>query len=367
MKVSKSIHIIIIGLSILLISWYPYQTKLDKKDDNLKGSVKTVIQYARNWGDKNIIVKEYNKQGKLTEIKFYGLSTFEDSLIAGSFPDSINSLLDTNKLWLLYINTYDYSTSGKLTRYKRFDVKKKKELYNTRLYYDDKDSLIASTEIHFNKNDSIVIDSTNIYYTTHNRSIVKTVINSSSETVLIKTYLLNKQGRIESSRTKDYNNPDCLEIETYVYDEQGRIRLKIKSNEKKYDFDYCESERQMITYNEHNNIIKSVFIREGRFDTVRREIIHEYDTLENRTKFLEFIYKNDMLSSFSQSLLNKNGDFVEWYSVEYYINKNNILHENPVKENYFYIYDSIGNWVNVKRYREGELDSEDERIIKYYN
>ena len=77
--------IYILILPLLLLSWHPYVLKIDKKEENLKGPVKTVIEYNYNWGNKNIVVKNYNKKGKLIHIKFYGLGEIGDSICYGEF------------------------------------------------------------------------------------------------------------------------------------------------------------------------------------------------------------------------------------------------------------------------------------------
>lgn len=363
---NKSISIVIILFSFLLISWHPYRPNLDKKNDNLKGNVKTLIEYVWDCGDKFIIVKEYNKNGKLIEIKYYGLSNFEDNMVYGSFPDSIKSLTDTNKLLLLYIDKYEYSASGNLNRHKRFDVKENTYYYISSLYYNEKDSLIAISNIRFQEKDSILTDSTNIYFSYYKNTTTKTIVNNSMDTVMLVTYYFNKQGSIDSTVTYKEKNCNCLSTERYIYDEFGRLRLKTKIGKPKYSFDNCNIEREISTFNEYGNIIKEEYINEDEFDNKRKEIIFEYDTLKKIKKILNFNYEYNILDSFSESLYNGNNDYTNWYAVDYYIDDDNILVEIPTKESCIYEYDSNGNWTKVKRYRMGQLDSEDKRIINYY-
>lgn len=364
MKYRRYISIII--LSGLLISWHPYKPNLDKIDDNLKGPVKTVIEDVWNWGDKDIVVKEYNRSGKLKEIKFYGLSTFEDSIILGSFADTILNLTDTNKLHLLYKNTYEYSASKKIIKYRRINELKNKTDFWSELNYDINDSLVSIIEYVNNENDSIVIDSTNIYYNIHNTTLEKTVVNNSLDTVLEKEYFFNSQGKVDIIITKDYKYSDCVETERFIYDEYGRISHKIKTGKPEYDFIYCDCERRIFIYNENNQIIKNEYIREAEYDTIRKEVIFEYDSLGNINKEIKFNYESNTLDLFSETIFNRNKDYIDWYAVEYFINKENILIDIPTKEKCEYTYDSFGNWITVKRYRKGKLSSEDKRIIQYY-
>ncbi len=355
-------YLLIIGLSFSLISWRSINTNPFQVKNKLKGPIKMVVK-SRGPMTNSIVVENFNKSGLLEKRRLYARKKAINLLTGKSLPEIKLSLTDTIQKFLRSSYNYEYSSSKKLISSSYYDELEEKIENLTEYKYNSKDSLILIIRYTYPLNENPRVDSTSIVYHPSDSTLTQTAIRG-SDTLWKKRYFIENQKVIKVE--KKYSTPYCSYTETIGYNQDGLITYISKSGKKEDDFAECRCENQHFIYNQNQQVIKKESIIEGETEGQRYEVVLSYDSLGNLSQELIFTYSDEVIKSFSDTHFNQEGDPIEWFSTEYYPKKNGGANEVYHNEKSEYTYDKYGNWLKVKRVRDGEIKEQEERLIQYY-
>jgi hypothetical protein len=357
-------------LSVFILAWYPYEIKRTLSEKNIKGPVKTIFENVDNWDKRNIVVQNFNLNGKITEIRFYApktekcIDSFMLELLDIPFVEiPINADykgLDTNEFEFSHRNIYKYGTNDKISHEISFIGEDK--MYSEKKYeYDRNDSLILETYYRYDSFGEVCDSSidVSIFESEKRDNQTRTVYPVGEDELLeVKYYDQNKCIKCER---KYSNDTSVLKVVEYSYGIYGKL-LESNSYQVEND-DTIPSRVYKYTYDKVSKLIKKyerVDYFFGELSEIRtiayfysNEVLSE--SIFNKTK----IYSDsNLVKSETRTQYDKYGNskLVEWHNVD-----------GSGSCTYKYEYDNFGNWTNVKAYENNVVVDSAERIILYHD
>jgi hypothetical protein len=351
---------------ILLMAFHPYSPILDKNEENLKGDVKTVIEKSMNWNQEIVVQRDFNKQGKVVQIKYYSAKLDKNDSIIAEIPKKLKSLKNLNKLQLDWVTKFTYSNTNKLLEING-ESKVGKEFKKSIYKYDKNDSLIFEIRLNYFW-DSLHVDSTCYNYYRNDDTIFKEEIHN-GDTLESGKYILDFDQKLLKSIVKKHYRSCQIET-TYFYESLGKLMM-VKVHE---DYGYMENNSIIsYLYDFENRIVKYEKNDYDSYSKERNEIIYQYDVNGNILQEFKSRISQNIVNEFQVHSYNSRHDLIHWYS-------NNGYQKDSSKYNYYiagqerfeYKYDRKDNWIECVKYRPNylflydEVSNHKERIILYY-
>jgi len=358
--------LLFMGSVILLMAFHPYSPILDKNEENLKGDVKTVIEKRMDWNQEIVVQRDFNKQGKVIQIKYYSAKRNKNDSIIAKLPEPLKSIKDINKLQLDWVTKYTYSNTNKLLEINGESLVGK-EYRKTRYKYDKNDSLIFEKKINYYW-DSLHVDTTCYNYYRNDDTIFKEEIHNGDTLESGKFILDFNQRLLKSFVIRPHR---LCQIETsYFYESLGKLMM-LKVHE---DYGYMENNSIIsYLYDSENHLVKYEKNDYDSFSKERNEIIYQYDVNGNMIQEFKSRISQNIVNEFQVHSYNSSQDLINWYCSHIY-QKDSLNYKQYVDKGlrYEYKYDRKGNWIKRIEYRPNnlflfdEVRERTERIILYY-
>lgn len=356
--------IILIGLSVGLMSWHPYEPKMTLKEKELRGKVALVVENVSHWGHRCIVYQKYNKKGNLDEIRYYiPRQIMIDDSVFGKIPESVNENyrgLDTNMFRLGYRFVYSYNQNGKLINSKGI-TPGDTVFWEHSFQYDSYDSLVKIVYRYYH--DGILNDSTveKKHYEHGHGFLIMTAFHNNPDSAYSSIRLFDRDGRVKSIfYIEGFNNRREIKGETYEYKRKGNI---IRREYYKTDLN-CK-----------NEIIIRISYEKWRRNLLRREktinYCDYYEPMNGIEETTKYIHRRGLLKEMIVKKV-KNDSTLEHYEVCYdkyrnYVKAIDISLSGIEVWRYTYVYDQQGNWIRSGMQGDGKSEPDMERIITYYS
>lgn len=358
--------LLFLGSVVLLMAFHPYSPILDKNEENLKGDVKTVIEKSMDWGQEIIVQRDFNKQGKVIQIKYYSAKRDKNDSVIAEISEKLKSIKDLNKLQLDWVTKFTYSNTNKLLEING-ESKVGKEFKKTIYKYDKNDSLIFEKKLNYFW-DSLHVDSTCYLYYRNDDTIFKEKIHN-GDTLESGKYILDFDQKLLKSIVKRHYR--SCQIETTYFYESHRKLMMVKVHE---DYGYMENNSIIsYLYDFENRLVKYEKNDYDSFSKDRNEIIYQYDVNGNIIQEFKSRISQNIVNEFQVYSYNSKHDLINWHSCQGY-QKDSLNYEYYIggQERFVYKYDRKGNWIECIEYRPNylssikEISERAERIILYY-